>query len=256
MADLTIKIPALQKEFQQPKAWGSWKNASIDTVKKVKTNYGKVLMEASTITGVPYNILVAFTATESGGTKNESLTGSAKGIMQVETPTAYGILKAQLGIDTLGGFLPFYNVIPSLFKVIKPIPSPLGTAATEPAKNYLQLKLTGTAYGIIIQNITKPDAKFAAYIGALTLAQHMNATIKSVGQIRLDHIIIKYNAGTGAFLGRVTNKGLEKSNVDTTAIYNSVPKNFASRKAEVVQNYLVKMLGINGFLDVQKQNLA
>jgi hypothetical protein len=256
MADLTIKIPALQKEFQQPKAWGSWKDASIATVKKVKTNYGKVLMEASNITGVPYNILVAFTATESGGAKNETLKGSAKGIMQVEVPTAYGILKAQLGIDTLGGFMPFYNVIPSLFKVIKPIPSPLGDASKDPAKNYLQLKLTGTAYPIIIANITKPDAKFASYIGALTLAQHINATIKSVGQIRLDHIIIKYNAGTGAFSSRVAKKGLEKSNVDTTAIYNSVPQNFATRKAEVVQMYLVKMLGINGFLDVQKQKLV
>jgi hypothetical protein len=256
MADLTIKIPALQKEFQQPKAWGSWKDSSIATVKKVKTNYGKVLMEASNITGVPLNILVAFTATESGGAKNETLKGSAKGIMQVEVPTAYGILKAQLGIDTLGGFMPFYNVIPSLFKVIKPIPSPLGDASKDPAKNYLQLKLTGTAYPIIIANITKPDAKFAAYIGALTLAQHINATIKSVGQIRLDHIIIKYNAGTGAFSSRVAKKGLEKSNVDTTAIYNSVPRNFATRKAEVVQMYLVKMLGVNGFLDVQKQKLV
>ena len=68
--------------------------------------------------------------------------------------------------------------------------------------------------------------------------------------------IIKYNAGTGAFSSRVAKKGLEKSNVDTTAIYNSVPQNFATRKAEVVQTYLVKMLGINGFLDVQKQKLA
>jgi len=256
MADLTIKIPALQKEFQQPKAWGAWKNASIQIVKQVKANYGKVLMEASNLTGVPYNILVAFTSVESNGVRNESLTGTAKGIMQVEIPTAYETLRDQLKIDTLGGFLPYYNAVPSLFTVSKPIPNPLGTAENEPARDYLKIKKTGVGYGIIIQNITKKDAKLAAYLGALTLAQLINKTIKSVNQIRLDHIIVKYNAGTGAFSGKITKKGLEKASVDTTAIYNSIPINFAARKAAVLKSYFEKLLGINGFLDVQKQNLA
>jgi hypothetical protein len=256
MADLTIKIPALQKEYQQPKAWGSWKNASIKIVKQVKANYGKVLQEASNLTGVPYNILVAFTSVESNGVRNESLTGSAKGIMQVEIPTAYTTLKDQLKIDTLGGFLPYYNAVPSLFTVIKPIPNPLFAYASEPARDYLKIKPTGVGYGIITQNITKKDAKLASYLGALTLAQLINKTIKSVNQIRLDHIIVKYNAGTGAFSKNITNKGLEKPNVDSTAIYNSLPINFAKRKAEVLKAYFEKLIGINGFLDVQKQNLA
>ena len=55
---------------------------------------------------------------------------------------------------------------------------------------------------------------------------------------------------------RVAKKGLEKSSVDSTALYNTIPQNFASRKAEVLQAYLTKMLGINGYLDVQKQKLA
>ena len=206
MADLTIKIPALQKEFQQPKAWGSWKNASIKIVKQVKANYGNVLMEASNLTGVPYNILVAFTATESNGVRNESLKGTAKGIMQVEIPTAYETLRDQLKIDTLGGFLPYYNAVPSLFTVCQTYPKSFRGAANEPARDYLKIKTTGVGYGIIIQNINKADAKLASYLGALTLAQLINKTIKSVNQIRLDHIIVKYNAGVGAFSGKITKK--------------------------------------------------
>lgn len=256
MANLEIKIPAIQKEFKVPTNQPSWKSQSISTVKKVKALYGKVLQEASDYTGVPLSILVGFTATESGGAKNETLKGSAKGIMQVEVGTAWQVLTDQLKVDTIGNFVVFYKLVPSLFTVIKAIPNPIGASASEPARNYLKIKPLSTASPIISKNLTTTDAKFASYVGGLTLAQHINKTIKSIGQIRLDHIIIKYNAGIGAFSSRVAKKGLEKATIDSTAIYNSIPQNFASRKAEVVQSYLVKMLGINGFLDVQKQKLA
>lgn len=256
MANLEIKIPAIQKEYKVPTNQPTWKSQAISTIKKVKALYGKVLQEASDYTGVPLSILVGFTATESGGSKNETLKGSAKGIMQVEVGTAWQVLSDQLKVDTIGNFNVFYKLAPSLFTVTKAIPNPIGASANDPARNYLKIKPLKSVSNLIANYLTTADAKFSAYVGGLTLAQHINKTIKSVGQIRLDHIIIKYNAGIGSFSSRVAKKGLEKSSVDSTALYNTIPQNFASRKAEVLQAYLTKMLGINGYLDVQKQKLA
>jgi protein involved in ribonucleotide reduction len=70
-----------------------------------------------------------------------------------------------------------------------------------------------------------------------------------VGQIRLDHIIVKYNSGIGNFSRYVAKKGLESPRVDTMAIYNAVP-------FKVSQDYIVKLLGINGFLDLLTRKLA
>jgi hypothetical protein len=251
-----IVIPALKEEYKVPANQPPWKIQSIATVKKVKANYGKVLEEASSYIGVPYELVVGFTSTESGGAKNETLNGGAKGIMQVEVGTAWQCLSDQLKVDTLGNFYIFYKLAPNLFSIKKTIPNPLGNASNEKASDYLKIKPLSSVSSSVAKYLTTKDAKFSAYIGSLVLGQMINKTLKSVGQIRLDHIIIKYNAGTGAFSKNVTKKGLEKSNVDTTGIYNSIKTNFAQRKSEVLRSYLVKMLGINGFLDVQKQKLA
>ena len=93
------------------------------------------------------------------------------------------------------------------------------------------------------------DAQFAIYMGSLLLAQLIAGTIAKTGQIRLDHIIVKYNAGTGRFKQVVTNRGLESASVDTTQLYSKLG-------IPVSQAYIVKMMGINGYLDVQKQGLA
>jgi hypothetical protein len=47
----------------------------------------------------------------------------------------------------------------------------------------------------------------------------------------------------------VAKKGLESPRVDTMAIYNAVP-------FKVSQDYIVKLLGINGFLDLLTRKLA
>lgn len=251
---LEIKIPAINKEWQVPKNQAPWRTQAINVIKTIKGNYLKEFQNASALTGVPLDILIAFAAVESGGAKNERLNGASKGIMQVNTDTAWQVMKDQLGVSTIGKFYPLYVGCPTIFNVLTPLPKDFWSSANlklrqRKASEFLAIKPLSDSVNSTIGSCIVNNAQFSVYVGSYTLAQLINGTIKKTGQIRLDHIIIKYNAGTGRFRSLVTRKGLESSSVDTTQIYNAVP-------IPVTQAYIVKLLGINGFLDVLKQKLA
>jgi hypothetical protein len=241
---MDIKIPAIQKEWKVPSNQPSWKNQAIAVIKKIKANYMAQMVKASEYTGVPTNILIAFTATESGGALNQTLNGPSKGLIQVNPSSAWQALSDQIKVDSIGRFYPLYKLAPNAFVVKKPVAANSVGKATD----YLTLKPVSTASPYLGQRMVA-DAQFAIYMGSLLLAQLIAGTIAKTGQIRLDHIIIKYNAGTGRFRQVVTSRGLESANVDTTQLYNQLG-------IPVSQAYIVKMLGINGYLDIQKQRLA
>jgi len=241
---MEIKIPAIQKEWKVPANQPPWKSQATAVIKKIKANYSGQMAKASQYTGVPVNILVAFAATESGGALNQTLNGPSKGIMQVNPSSAWQALSDQIKVDTIGRFYPLYQLAPNAFVVKKPVAANSVGKATD----YLTLKPVTTASAYLGQRMVA-DAQFAIYMGSLLLAQLIAGTIAKTGQIRLDHIIIKYNAGTGRFRQVVTSRGLESASVDTTQLYNQLP-------IPVSEVYIVKMMGINGYLDVQKQGLA
>jgi hypothetical protein len=249
-----IKVPAINIEWQVPSNQPSWKNQAISVLKKIKGNYLKEFQNASALTGVPIDILIAFSAVESMGARNETLNGASKGVMQVNTDTAWQVMKDQLGVSTLGKFYPLYLGCPNAFTIIKALPTDFWSSANlktrqRNASEYFAIKPLSPEINSLIGKCIVNNAQFSIYVGSFTLAQLINGTIKKTGQIRLDHIIIKYNAGTGRFRSLVTRKGLESSSVDTTQIYNAVP-------IAITRGYIVKLLGINGFLDVLKQKLA
>ena len=241
---MEIKIPAIQKEWKVPSNQPPWKNQAISVIKKIKANYSVQMAKASQYTGVPVNILVAFAATESGGALNQTLNGPSKGIMQVNPSSAWQALSDQIKVDTIGRFYPLYQLAPNAFVVKKAVAANSVGKATD----YLTLKPVSTAAPYLGQRMVA-DAQFAIYMGSLLLAQLIAGTIAKTGQIRLDHIIVKYNAGTGRFKQVVTNRGLESASVDTTQLYSKLG-------IPVSQAYIVKMMGINGYLDVQKQGLT
>ncbi len=241
---MEIKIPAIQKEWKVPSNQPTWKSQAISVIKKIKTNYTVQMAKASQYTGVPVNILIAFTATESGGALNQTLNGPSKGVMQVNPSSAWQALSDQIKVDTIGRFYPLYQLAPNAFTVKKAVAANSLGKATD----YLTLKPLSTAAPYLGQRMVA-DAQFAIYMGSLLLAQLIAGTIAKTGQIRLDHIIVKYNAGTGRFKQVVTNRGLESASVDTTQLYNQLG-------IPVSQAYIVKMMGINGYLDIQKQGLA
>lgn len=241
---MEIKIPAIQKEWKVPSNQPPWKSQATAVIKKIKANYGVQMTKASQYTGVPVNILIAFAATESGGALNQTLNGPSKGVMQVNPSSSWQALSDQIKVDSIGRFYPLYKLAPNAFIIKKSVAENSIGKATD----YLTLKSVGTASAYLGQRMVA-DAQFAIYMGSLLLAQLIAGTIAKTGQIRLDHVIIKYNAGTGRFRQVVTSRGLESSSVDTTQLYNQLV-------IPVSQAYIVKMMGINGYLDIQKMGLA
>jgi len=244
-----IKVPAINKEWQVPSNQPSWRNQAISILKNVKGNYLKEFQNASNLLKIPIEILIGFSAVESFGARNEKLDGASKGVMQVNLETAWQVLKDQMKENvSLGSFYPYYIGCPSIFNVKKPIAkdfwgSQNAKERQENVNDWLSLKpMTPEVLSEIRRCILK-DAQWSIYIGSLALAQLINGTLKKTGQVRLDHIIIKYNSGIGKFGKYVARKGLESAKYDTTAIYNAVP-------IPVSRDYIVKLLGVNGFLDL------
>jgi hypothetical protein len=254
MADLSIKIPAIDIEWSVPKNQPSWKDQASQILRTIKTNYLKEFQNASALTGVPVNLLISFAAVESGGARNEKLDGASKGIMQVNTDTVWQVLSDQLKVATLGKFYPYYIGCPNIFSLVKPLPKDFwsdanGKIRNQKASDYIKILAINPVVLGEIRKAILANSQWSIYVGSLTLAQLINGTIEKTGQIRLDHIIIKYNAGVGRFRSLVTRKGLESASVDTTAIYNAVP-------IPVTRAYIVKLLGINGFLDLLKRKVV
>jgi hypothetical protein len=248
-----IKIPATEKEHKVPSNQPPWKQQAISIVKKYKQLYGKQFQDASNVTGVPVWLLVGFASVEGGGLKNEELTNVTPSIMQMNTSTAWQTMKDQLDKPsvTIGEFYPFYSMLPSIFIVKRALPKNFWDSSNvnirqNSAQSYLEIKPEITSVPLIRAKMLS-DVYFAILLGATHLGQLSIKTIKESGQFRLDHIIIMYNAGTGRFKSAVTNRNLNRA--DTTTLLNQL-------NIDTSEKYIVKLMGKNGFLDVQKQRLA
>jgi soluble lytic murein transglycosylase-like protein len=240
-----IKIPAIAETAPNAGPGVTYKMAVIADIKFLKKNFSQYFNAASQYSGVPQTILYGFAAVESGslGAKAISPAG-AIGVMQESPATCYDTLARQLAAFNDDNGLACAELLntlaPNVFiKMREP-------ASKKASLYYRLLPYYGnqTAYRNALLN-----PYFNIITGAFTIAQLLMQSIASTGQPRLDHVIIKYNAGIGNFARLVTNRGLEKNTVDTAQLKANIP--MAETKA-----YIVKMLGINGSMDVQKQKLA
>jgi hypothetical protein len=248
-----IKIPAIDKEHQVPSNQPPWKDQAISIVKKYKGLYGKQFQDASNLTGIPVWMLVGFASVEGMGAKNETLTNATPSIMQMNPSTAWQTMKDQLDKTsvTIGDFYNLYSMLPTIFVVKRTIPKNFWDKSNinirqNSAQSYLDLKPELTSIPLIRAKMLS-DVYFAILLGGTHLAQLGAKSIKESGKFRLDHIIIKYNAGTGRFKSAVTNKNLITA--DTTTLVNQL-------NIPVTEAYIIKLMGKNGFLDVQKQGKA
>lgn len=255
--DLNIKIPATSLEWKVPSNQPPWKDQAISTIKKYKSLYGDKFKIVEKETGIPEWLLVGFAAVEGGGALNEKLTGAngTPSIMQMNPRTGYQTIETELkGGNTIGKLIGFYQVIPNAFVIKKPIPQNFWDASNakkrqEKASDYLSLKPIDVVSPMIFKALYS-DVGFAIKLGGFHLGQLLLQSIKEVGSPRLDHVIIKYNGGIGVYKNRVLETDLR--NADTTNLVNT----YKSRHNVTTPAYIIKLMGKNGLLDVQKQGLA
>jgi hypothetical protein len=249
----SIKIPAIDRQFQVPSNQAPWKEQAISIVKKYKTWYGKQFKDASALTGVPEWLIIGFASVEGGGLKNENLTNATPSIMQMNPTTAWQTMSDQLAKSsvTIGEFYPFYSMLPSIFTIKRPLPQNFWSSSNvnirqNSAQSYLSLKSKEESAPLIRKKMIS-DVYFAILLGATHLGQLAIKTIKESGKFRLDHIIVMYNAGTGRYNSKIKNTNLLTA--DTTTLVNNLG-------IDTSEKYIIKLMGINGFLDVQKQRLV
>lgn len=202
-----------------PTSWYKTRQGLKDQMIKVWANYGKWFKKYSETSGIPAEILFAFTMVESGGNPTAGGTSSpTQGLMQWNRKYAGGSGNKDFTLtkEYLNGRL------------------------NEVEKNRLKdfgitFDKNGNTRVITQADLQNPELNIL--IGSMILNQFLDQSWgKENGKIRLDRIIARYNWGQAGFNRNALDK---KSLKDVLA---NIPA--------VTATYIHKMLGKNGALDI------
>ena len=222
---LDAKVPDINRTYNS----GAYNYSKPETItansammNKIYKDYGKFINKWGVEFEVDDSILVGFIATESGGVNAPPNSFGATGLMQMTPLTVYEIISKWekiVGTPLSKTTLAFFTkAIPSIKKI---------DANTE----------ITTAIKSEISNALKSNVEFNIAIGTANIRWLLEA-FKADGKAYINKVMISYNAGY------YTSKGNLKGVVTTTQLVNNKAFPLESR------GYLLKMLGVNGFLDL------
>lgn len=215
---LNYNLPALNQSFYNADAAKMIEN-KIKNV--IRPNYGAIINKISQMTGVNSELIESFIFIESSGDPT------------AQTPYAYGLM--QVGLATASDTL-----------VYEKASGRLSSGEEALVKKYLgdRWKLIENVKGgqrsIGKTFITKGDLfkpEFNILIGTIILGQLINEFTEN-GKPRLDKIVVIYNTGRYS----KTSKATINHTGDTTSLVSKLPKG--------VGDYVKKLVGVNGVLDV------
>jgi hypothetical protein len=229
MATSTLAAP--QANLLSPASWGS-RDSIVKMMRKIVKDYGKELKFASENSKIPVSILAAFIAVESGG--NPTAGGSSsptQGLMQWNRTYAKNFLEAEKKLGRL-------------------------TQAEEEklAAYGIKFNAQGQTRAITQADQIKPGLNIL--IGSILLGQYVDSrydggkftgkwAIDDDGKLRLDRIITVYNTGAYGADGKKARTG---NHPTAFALANSVNP--------TTRNYINKILGKNGALDIAQNEVA
>lgn len=218
---LTIKVPEVQKSFQKYST-ASEKKANIDMIKNIDRRFGSLCQKWGDVFEIDRGVLVAFIATESGGNPNEA-NFCCTGLMQVSPIAVFDVANK---FSQTGQPLP-----ESVKQVLSQIPNLLN-----------KQKMSEDTKATIKKRLFDPN--FNIMCGAMILRWLLERFSNFFTGAQLNKAIIGYNAGGYMKAINVTPSQPIKTPVDTTT-YITMP-----RIPTETKNYLVKMLGVDGFLSL------
>lgn len=224
-----FKVPDVNRSFSQ----GSYKYSNksvIDANKgildKVVKNYSKFINTWGEEFEIDNSIIAGFICTESGGTNAPPNKYDATGLMQVTPNTVWEILaKWQVMVKT-----PLSEKAKSFFN--KAIPS---------SKKFNSNTLPSSAVKSEIRSALQRNPEFNIAIGTAVLRWLLEA-FKDGDVAHLNKVMVSYNAGYYSMRNKV------KGKMTTEQLLNNKTIPLESR------GYLLKMLGVNGFLDIWFKN--
>ena len=222
---VAIKVPDVNRSFTQ----GSYKYSDPAVAKANKAVLDKIYADLGTFItrwGIEFevddSIIAGFIATESGGKNAPPNKYDATGLMQMTPNSVWEILvKWQVMVNS-----PLSAKATSFFN--KAIPS---------SKNFDANKLPSTAVKSEIRKALQNNPEFNIAIGTATLRWLLEA-FKDGNVASINKVMVSYNAGYYSMRNKV--KGV----MTTQQLINNKSIPVESR------GYLLKMLGVNGFLDL------
>jgi hypothetical protein len=234
MAYISVKIniPDIKKSYKYKQgrqvfdySSPAYKASNIKMVQKISKNYGQYFNYWANVFEIPAGILIGFAATESGGKMSPPNDWDATGLMQV-TPGAIFECATKWKVE-VGSDLP-----PEVISVINSkIPSLLNKST----------KLSSVKARLF--ELLEQDANFNIMSGSLCLRWLLErfSTFFTGGQ--LNKAMVAYNAG--AYHKSLSSGGIaNKTPIDSTSLSQNRLVPAQSR------DYLVKMLGIDGFVTI------
>lgn len=196
-------------------------------IPNIISNWGSIINDACAAYNVDSNIILGFVAIESPDLIEDAVSSAgAIGLIQMQPPTAFDFLCQQAASNNM--------------------PADYATVVNYYMPGFLKPGgFTGfwsTWKAAITAALAHSD--FNLWTGITGIAQMIWKDMKTNnGTVRLDHIVIKYNAGgdetRGNYHKYVITPGLQ--NADPTTLLNSLPETIVETKA-----YMIKLLGIQG----------
>lgn len=229
---VAVKVPDVNRSFVQ----GSYKYsdkavglANTNLLNKILKNYLGFINTWGTEFEIDNSIIASFIATESGGTNAPPNKYDATGLMQVTPNSVWEILvKWQVMVDS-----PLSAKAKSFFN--KAIPS---------SKNFNTNTLPSSAVKSEIRRALQNNSEFSIAIGTAVLRWLLEA-FKDGDVASINKVMVSYNAGYYSMRNKV------KGKLTTEQLLNNKTIPLESR------GYLLKMLGVNGFLELWfKNNLS
>ena len=223
--NVTINVPDVNRVFVQ----GDYKysNTSVISANKailaeIVSGLGDSIEKWGNEFEIDNSIIASFIATESGGKNSPPNKYDATGLMQVTPNTVWEILaKWQVMVKT-----PLSEKSKSFFN--KVIPS---------SKKYNPNVLPSSAVKSEIRSALQKNPEFNIAIGTAVLRWLLEA-FKEDGIANMNKVMVSYNAGYYSM------RNLVKGNPTTEQLLKNKKIPLESRA------YLLKMLGVNGFLDL------
>lgn len=226
---IEMKVPDVNRSFSQGNFKYSDKNVirgNKSMLERVNKDYNKFITTWGEEFEIDNSIIASFICTESGGTNAPPNRFDATGLMQVTPNTVWEILaKWRVMVKS-----PLSEKAKSFFN--KAIPS---------SKNYNPNKLPTSAIRSEIRSALQRNSEFNIAIGTAVLRWLLEA-FKDGDVAHLNKVMVSYNAGYYSMRNKV------KGKMTTEQLLNNrtIPKES--------RGYLLKMLGVNGFLDIWFKN--
>lgn len=206
-------IPAVSEQFSS-----AFSSDAATAAANIRATYGDTVQAACVAFGIDPNVVIGFMIVENtSADPGAQSSAGAVGLLQLEPATAFQTIKNQA------------PAMPASFQIVV-------------AKNLSGFLKPAGLVGLLVtwkaaiaQALLDPE--FNIWVGVAQLAQLANKSQKLDGTVRVDHVVVMYNAGVGNYYKYVVDTGL--AGVDTEAL-------IAQLGIPETTNYIIKLMGTDG----------